>query len=295
MNTQRLRHLAFVSVVILLSNQSYSGLANEIPASFQDEPAWVTFAPEGEELTLMVPAWPTIRNYPVSPTRDPDHETILAHRAYSGYGSGLVVIIESYKAKQPQKLGRGPLTFADNGAVFERDISFDGITAKLYRSTYEGRSATHTRHFVRFATKEHVYLVTLATLGDTNPAVDRFLSSLRLRRPEDRTTSYSQHTIFVLGYAFSPTQVTRRAIIVWKSEPFYTDRARAHQIVGTVKLEAVLGADGYVANINVTEGLKDGLTESAIEAARNIRFFPAEKDGKPVSQQIMLEYNFNVY
>jgi hypothetical protein len=224
MNTKRLRQLAFISVAILISNQSYSGLANEIPTSFQDDPAWVAFAPEGEELTLMVPAWPTVRNYPVSPTRDPDHETILAHRAFSGYGSGLVFIMESYKAKRPQGLGRGPLTFADNGAVFERDISFDGITAKQYRSTYEGRSATYTRHFVRFATKEHVYLVTLATLEDPNPAVDRFLSSLRLRRPEDRATTSSQHTVFILGYAFSATQVTRRAIIVWKSEPFTLTR-----------------------------------------------------------------------
>jgi TonB family protein len=301
MKIQMLRQLAFISVAILFSSQSYSGLSKEIPASFQDEPAWVAFAPEGEELTLMIPAWPTVRNYPVSTTRDPDHETILEHRAYSGYGSGLIFIIESYKAKRPQGLGRGPLTFADNGAVFERDISFDGITAKQYRSTYEGRSGTYTRHFVRFATKEHVYMVTLATLEDTNAVVDRFLSSLRLRRPDDRTTNYSQHTVFILGYAFSPTQVSRRAIIVWKSEPFYTDQARAHQVVGTVKLEAVLGADGYVANINVIEGLKDGLTESAIDAARNIRFFPAEKvfpgekDSRPVGQQIMLEYNFNLF
>jgi len=60
-------------------------------------------------------------------------------------------------------------------------------------------------------------------------------------------------------------------------------------------LEATFAADGYVANITVTKGLKDGLTERAIEAARNIRFFPAEKDGKPVSQRMMLVYNFNLY
>jgi len=44
-----------------------------------------------------------------------------------------------------------------------------------------------------------------------------------------------------------------------------------------------------------TRELKDGMTEAAIEAARNIRFFPAEKDGKPVSQWMTLEYNFNLY
>jgi len=50
-----------------------------------------------------------------------------------------------------------------------------------------------------------------------------------------------------------------------------------------------------VTNITATKELKDGLTEAAITAARNIRFFPAEKDGKPVSQWLMLEYNFNLY
>ena len=48
-------------------------------------------------------------------------------------------------------------------------------------------------------------------------------------------------------------------------------------------------------NIIATQELKDGMTEAAIEAARNIRFFPAGKDGKPVSQWMTLEYNFNLF
>ena len=218
MNTQRLRYLAFVTLTILFPNQSYSGLS-KITASFKDELAWVTFAPEGEELTLMAPAWPTVRVYPVSSADHSDHEKILTHREYSGYGSGLVFIIESYKAERPQRLWRDLPKLADNGAVFERDISFDGITAKQYRSTYETRYATYTRHFVRFATKEHVYLLTLATLEDANPFVDRFLSSLRLRRPEDRSTTETQRSDYILGHAFSANEVMRRAIVVWKAEP----------------------------------------------------------------------------
>ena len=295
MNTRRLRYLALVIVAILVPNQSYSGMGNEIRASVQDELAWVTFAPEGEELTPMTPAWPTVRNYPVSSADHSNHEKILAHREYSAYGSGLVFIIVSYKAERPQRLWSDLLKSADNGAAFERDISFDGITARQYRSTYESRYATYTRRFVRFATKEHVYLLTLATLEDTNPSVDRFLSSLRLRRPGDRSTTYAQGSDHIPGQAFSANEVTRRAIIVWKAEPFYTDQARADQVVGTVTLDAIFAEDGYVANIKVTRELKDGLTESAIDAARNIRFFPAEKDGKPVAQWMKLEYNFNLF
>ena len=297
MNTRRLRHLALVSLAILVLNQSYSGRDNRVRASFQNELAWVTFVPAGEELTVTTPAWPTVRNYPVSSTDYPGHERVLAHREYGGYGHGLVFIIESYKAERPQRLWSDLLKFADKSADFERDISFDGITARQYRSTYSSSYAKYTRHIVRFATKEHVYLLTLVTLEETSPAVDQFLSAFRLRRPKDSITQTyaTQSSENILGHAFSHTEVTRRVIVVWKSEPTYTDRARAHKIVGTVILEAIFAEDGYVANITVTKGLPDGLTEAAIEAARNIRFFPAEKDGKPVSERTMLEYSFSLY
>jgi hypothetical protein len=37
------------------------------------------------------------------------------------------------------------------------------------------------------------------------------------------------------------------------------------------------------------------LTEKAISAARMIKFMPAMKDGRAVSQYIQIEYNFNLY
>jgi hypothetical protein len=45
----------------------------------------------------------------------------------------------------------------------------------------------------------------------------------------------------------------------------------------------------------VVQGLPDGLTERAIEAARKIKFVPASKEGKYVSMWMQLEYNFNLY
>ena len=60
-------------------------------------------------------------------------------------------------------------------------------------------------------------------------------------------------------------------------------------------MQAVFSENGYVTDITVVRGLKDGLDENAIEAARNIRFFPAEKDGQRVSQRMLLEYNFDLY
>ena len=57
----------------------------------------------------------------------------------------------------------------------------------------------------------------------------------------------------------------------------------------------VLAADGTVQNIVPLATLPEGLTEQAIEAARDIEFKPASKDGRPVSQYVTVEYNFNIY
>jgi TonB family protein len=94
---------------------------------------------------------------------------------------------------------------------------------------------------------------------------------------------------------FAAKDVTRRANISYKPQPRYTSAARENNVTGTVRLRIVLGADGTVRDIAPLTFLPDGLTEQAIEAARNIEFTPASKDGRVVSQYATVEYNFNIY
>jgi TonB family protein len=94
---------------------------------------------------------------------------------------------------------------------------------------------------------------------------------------------------------FNPKEVTRKAVITSKPEPGFTEEARKNNVTGLVKLRLVLSSSGSVTNISVVKGLPDGLTEKAIAAARQIRFNPAQKDGRTVSQWITIEYNFNIY
>jgi len=97
------------------------------------------------------------------------------------------------------------------------------------------------------------------------------------------------------GKTFTPREVTRRAQVLSRPEPLYTEEARRNQITGTVTLRLVLNANGTVTNITAISRLPDGLTEKAIAAARQIRFTPAEKDGRKVSQYATIQYNFNIY
>src|SRR6185369_7996105 len=94
---------------------------------------------------------------------------------------------------------------------------------------------------------------------------------------------------------FNGREVTSKARVLSKPEPTYTEAARKNQITGTVILRAVFSSSGSVTNIHAVSGLPDGLTERAIAAAKQIRFSPATKDGRPVSMWMQLEYNFNLY
>ncbi|HUQ32341.1 MAG TPA: energy transducer TonB [Pyrinomonadaceae bacterium] len=98
-----------------------------------------------------------------------------------------------------------------------------------------------------------------------------------------------------IGRTFAPRDVDQKARILSRGEPQYTDEARENATTGTVVLRAVFSASGEVTNIRVVNGLPYGLTESAVEAARGIKFSPAMKDGRAVSQYIQIEYNFNLY
>ena len=89
-------------------------------------------------------------------------------------------------------------------------------------------------------------------------------------------------------------EVSRKPVIKDKPVPEYTLIARQHGVEGTVVLRAVFRSSGKVTNIQATKTLPDGLTEQAIDAARRIKFKPAEKDGRPVSTYMQLEYNFHL-
>jgi TonB family protein len=86
----------------------------------------------------------------------------------------------------------------------------------------------------------------------------------------------------------------QRAEILAKPTPGYTEEARRANVSGVVRLRVVLGADGNVRHVLVLRRLSHGLTEKAVEAARQVRFTPATLNGQPVSQYVVLEYGFNL-
>jgi TonB family protein len=94
---------------------------------------------------------------------------------------------------------------------------------------------------------------------------------------------------------FTTRTVTKKANIRSKAEPLYTESARKFGVTGVVRLRLILSASGEVSKITPVKTLPHGLTQKAVEAAGRIKFDPAIKDGRKVSQYATIEYNFNIY
>jgi TonB family protein len=110
----------------------------------------------------------------------------------------------------------------------------------------------------------------------------------------EKIVSSSTDPLFIEGErVYRGSEVTQRAVVTFKPEPMYTEKARKKKVQGMVLLRVVFKASGEVKVLNVLKRLPHGLTEQALEAAARMKFKPAMLDNKPVAQTILLEYHFN--
>jgi len=71
-----------------------------------------------------------------------------------------------------------------------------------------------------------------------------------------------------------------------------TDESRTNHIQGSVTLKVTLLANSQVGDITPITRLPYGLTEQAIEAAKQIQFVPKKINGQPVSVVTTFQYGF---
>jgi TonB family protein len=107
-----------------------------------------------------------------------------------------------------------------------------------------------------------------------------------LRLYSGPVSSPDQRTVFGSG----EVQTSARVIETPLAE--YSDDARKAKTHGEVRLRLVLAGDGTVKNVFPIKSLGHGLTESAMKAARQIKFEPAVRNGKPASEFMTFVYEF---
>jgi protein TonB len=78
-------------------------------------------------------------------------------------------------------------------------------------------------------------------------------------------------------------------------DPEYSEPARKAKVQGTVLLALAINAEGTVDEVKVVCKLEPGLDQNAADAAKQSRFTPATKDGKPVPVQIEVSVGYRLY
>lgn len=184
------------------------------------------------------------------------------------------------------------------------------------------------RYIFEIASESAYFNVNVATRSANDPDIARFLNACKL---DGKTFIWnssivmldSDKTVYISDLKTSPVftaalehkQSAKIAVIEkWSKEaepadpkfysrPFMvlkreparlTDMARSNWIKGEVTLSILFKGDGDIGEIRVLKGLGGGLTDEAINAAKKIKFLPAEIDGKPVDVERTIVYNFGI-
>jgi TonB family protein len=313
-----LRVLLFLILTAFVCAPLAAGQTQSQPESAQAA-AWSRYTYPGEEFSVELPGMPSFYQTARAFNTRPFGEE--KGRVFSLYHDDVVYFVAAFDAPRSNEsldffathlygawglASKGPLTL---GGFEGRSYSIVG--SQRGRLTYDLHGEARV-----FRTKRHAYLALAFSDEEGRPEVGRFLDSFALESspvgqsaaeeepvprfvPPQTPPSPPPGAMLGPGHSGGPAEplnaVDRRAIIVYKPEPGYTEEGRKKSVSGTVILRAVLSPDGSVNDIEPVKWLPNGLTERAIRAARRMRFFPARKDGHPVSQFITLEYNFNVY
>ncbi len=77
-------------------------------------------------------------------------------------------------------------------------------------------------------------------------------------------------------------------------KPDYTEEARRRSLEGDVVLEIVVRRDGSVGDVKILQGLGGGLDARAVDAVRQWRFSPAQRQGVPVDVIVEVAVEFKL-
>lgn len=98
----------------------------------------------------------------------------------------------------------------------------------------------------------------------------------------------------VLGGVAVVADATVPPVPVKEVKPEYPKDVLKSKIQGSVRLAIRVNADGTVGAVRVTQPLNPRLDAEAVKTAKQWRFKPGTKDGKPVPVDTQLEMTFTI-
>jgi len=170
-----------------------------------------------------------------------------------------------------------------------------------------------------FLVHNRLYHVLVTGANKSNPSVEQFLKSFTLINPWRfwkgmRTNENSEglgsndatripfepdfcKNIETTTIKKDAVTLPRNSALRLTSQPsaLYPEETKKKQIQGTVSLEVMFMRDGTIGDISVVRGINKELDESAVRAARQMKFEPQRRNGKPVNTRRTIQYTFTLF
>lgn len=285
-------------------------------AQFPDPvPSWTKFAPLNEEFSIETPVNLGVRG----------DDKATSSRKYYGSINGSYVYIFSDPVRSPYYISTINRYIAD---WRQNELSAE-TTAK--RITYQDTFG-YTHHIAVVRTEARIYLVQAVSLAEKDAVSTRFVDSLAISDeklpiadapeqpdptpggvivPYDEKSGGSGNGMGSgngTGWANSgippaPKEAplkpfagqTSTLKILSRPRPSYTNLARFYEITGTVRLRVTFSGKGQIGPVSAISTLPFGLTEKAMNAARQMTFEPEYRKGKGLDVTKAVEYTFSIY
>lgn len=85
-----------------------------------------------------------------------------------------------------------------------------------------------------------------------------------------------------------------RPVMINNPQPSYTTKAQSEGLQGVVRARVLVDSDGTVKKVRIMTGLPYGLSYQAMDAAYQMIFKPARKNGQPVAYWLPVEVEFHL-
>jgi len=103
---------------------------------------------------------------------------------------------------------------------------------------------------------------------------------------EDRKKPADDERVYELSEGVQPPRITHRV------NPNYAN-VRGVSAKGSVAIALIVTLEGATKELRVVKSLEPEVDRAALEAVRQWRFAPAQKDGKPVAVRVTIELEFH--
>ncbi|GGA60605.1 hypothetical protein GCM10011507_10170 [Edaphobacter acidisoli] len=84
-------------------------------------------------------------------------------------------------------------------------------------------------------------------------------------------------------------------VLIYSVEPEFSEEARKAKVAGNVLVSLWVDQNGLPSHVRVIRGVGMGLDENAVAAVKQYRFKPAMENGKPVTVELNVEVNFQIF